>query len=224
MKKTKIILLATVGICIFCFLPSVLGTANVRPITDFTDTNSIPGLPPLAAWVSGEDNLIMVPHGFFETLADCNCEGSVLERDLKDGRILYQVNLHVKGATTWVFWAGGNFPLDPPVFIGEMDYYFSAILIAYEGNLGDPVPTLWMIWFPEIFGIDPIGEYGMTHLTGSGTGTFTAFAEVVGLGSEGETANVKIDQIGLPRPEDHPQIDPLIDPDSMWPVEHILLY
>ncbi|UCC19569.1 MAG: hypothetical protein JSV62_15955 [Promethearchaeota archaeon] len=49
MKKTKIILLAALGICFLCFLPSVLGTANLRPITDFTDTNAIPGLPPLAA-------------------------------------------------------------------------------------------------------------------------------------------------------------------------------
>ncbi|MFX1454621.1 MAG: hypothetical protein ACFFDB_04540 [Promethearchaeota archaeon] len=221
MKKTNIFLLATMGICIFCFLPSVLGTANVRPITDFTDTNAIPGLPPLAAWQSYEDNLVMVPHGFFETIADCNPEGFVLERDLKDGRILYQVNLHVKGATTYVFWLQNDLPL---VFIGEIDYYLKATLIIYEGNLGDPVPNLWMIWFPEFFGIDPIGESGKIHLTAIGTGTFTAYAEVVGLGSEGETANVKLDQIFLPKPEDHPQIDPQIDIHGFWPVEHIYIY
>ncbi|MFW9882321.1 MAG: hypothetical protein ACFFG0_55370, partial [Candidatus Thorarchaeota archaeon] len=185
--------------------------------TDFTDTNAIPGLPPLSAWVSAEDNLVMVPHGFFETLADCNPEGSVLERDLKDGRILYKVNMHVKGATTWVFWLGGDWFSNPPVFIGEMDYYFAATLIVYEGSLGGPVPNLWMIWFPEFFGIDPIGEGTISHITASGTGTFTAYAEEIGLGSNGEIVNVKIDQVGLVKSEDHPL-------NEMWPIEHIFFY
>jgi hypothetical protein len=223
MKKTKVILLAVLGFCIFCFLPAVLGTANTRPIKDFTDTNAIPGLPPLAAWASSGDNLIMVPHGFFETLADCNPEGFILERDLKDGRILYKVNLHVKGATTWVFWLEENWHLESPVFIGEMDYYFSVTMIVYEGNLGDPVPNLWMIWFPDFFGIDPIGEGTISLMTASGTGTFTVYAEELGLGSNGETVNVKMIQVGMLKSEDHPQVDPLGGL-MMWPVENIFFY
>jgi hypothetical protein len=31
-------------------------------------------------------------------LSNCEHHGSVLERDLKDGRIMYTINLHVKGA------------------------------------------------------------------------------------------------------------------------------
>ncbi|MFW9783404.1 MAG: hypothetical protein ACFFFB_14070 [Candidatus Heimdallarchaeota archaeon] len=221
MKKTKIILLVTLGICIMSFIPAALGRANIRPITDFTYTNAIPGLPPLAAWTSLEDNLVMVPHGYppVETLADCNPEGFVLERDLKDGRILYQVNLHVEGATAYVFWL----PTSLLVFIGQIDYYFAATIIVYEGNLGDPIPNIWMIWFPEFFGIDPIGEGTLSLITASGTGTFTAYAEELGLGSNGETVNVKIDQVGILKSEDHPQIDPLAGL-LMWPVEHIFFY
>ncbi|UCC19570.1 MAG: hypothetical protein JSV62_15960 [Promethearchaeota archaeon] len=129
------------------------------------------------------------------------------------------MNLHIKGATAYVFWLSKELL----VFTGEMDYYFSATMIVYEGNLGDPIPNIWMIWFPGFFGIDPIGEGTISHITASGTGTFTAYAEELGLSSEGETLNVKIDQIGLAKPEDHPQIDPLVGL-MMWPVEHIFFY
>ena len=214
MNKTKTILLVTLGICMMSFIPAALGQANIRPIKDFTDTNAIPGLPPLAAWASLEINLTMIPHGWppVETLADCNPKGYVLERDLKDGRISYKVDLHVKGATAYVFW-GLQEDL-PPVFIGEINYYFSATIIVYEGNLGDPVPNLWMIWFPEFFGIDPIGETTKTHITASGTGTFTAFAEELGLGISGASVKVKINQVGLIKPGDQ----------ELWPVEIIFFH
>ncbi|MFW9818798.1 MAG: hypothetical protein ACFFE5_04245, partial [Candidatus Thorarchaeota archaeon] len=64
MKKTKIILLVTFGICILGFMPAVLGTANSRPISDFTDTNDETGV---AAWLDPNTNLIIFPHGFYVT-------------------------------------------------------------------------------------------------------------------------------------------------------------
>jgi hypothetical protein len=128
------------------------------------------------------------------------------------------VNLHVKGATTWVFWLEENWNLKSPVFIGEMDYYFSATMIVYEGNLGDPVPNLWIISFPDFFGMDPIGECTKSHMTVSGTGTFTAYAEELGLGISGDSVNVKMNQVGLTKPEGHPFYP------ALWPVENIFFH
>ncbi|MFX1489560.1 MAG: hypothetical protein ACFFBI_10460 [Promethearchaeota archaeon] len=228
MKKTKIILLVTLGVCMMSFIPAVLGQrqVNIRPISDFTDNSvlpylpdlGLPYLPPLAGWTYPLDtyNLTMVPHGFFETIADCNPKGHVLERDLGDGRISYKVDLHVKGATTFVYWAQeqDGEVLQLLVFIGEMDYYFSATLIVYEGTLGDPVPNVWMIWFPEMLGITPIGEGTRSHLTASGTGTFTAEAQDVGLGISGESVNVKINQVGMLKTGGQ----------ELWPVEIIFFH
>ncbi|MFW9866714.1 MAG: hypothetical protein ACFFEN_11520 [Candidatus Thorarchaeota archaeon] len=218
MKKTKIILLVTLGICMMSFIPAVLGQGkvNIRPISDFIDTNALPGLPPLAGWTYPKDtyDLTMVPHGYppAETIADCNPKGYVIERVLKDGRISYEVDLHVKGATTQVYWVQGDLQL--LVFEGEMDYYFSATLIVYEGNFGDDVPNLWMIWFPELFGMDPIGEGTRAHITANGTGTFTAAAEEVGLGISGDSVKVKINQVGMLKP----------DGQMLWPVEIIFFH
>jgi hypothetical protein len=228
MKKTKIILLVTLGVCMMSFIPAVLGQrqVNIRPISDFTDTNPLPYppfpyLPPLAGWMYPLDthNLTMVPHGYppVETIAACNPKGHVLERDLGDGRISYEVNLHVKGATTYVFWTQeqeGQEDLELLVFIGEMDYFFSATLIVYDGDFGDPVPNIWMIWFPKLLGITPIGEGTRSHITASGTGTFTADAEQVGLGISGESVKVKINQVGMLKPGGQ----------MLWPVEIIFFH
>ena len=195
MKKTKIILVAALGICLLSFIPAVVGKADVRPISAFTDTNDYIG-----AWVDTESNLIIFPHGFFVTppgmhavIADCEHYGSVLERDLKDGSILYKVNLHVKGAYMLV----GDYGINPYVFEGEMDYYFTATIIVYEAELGDALPSLcWDIWWPdtEVPGYEPIGECTTSHLTGSGTGEF--LVDAFGF-TAGDTAKVKVNQVGL---------------------------
>jgi hypothetical protein len=208
MKKTKIILLATLGMCIISFLPTVAAKANVRPISDFTATNDYTGI---AAWFDPDSNIIVFPHGFWvtppiglpplvsELISDCEHHGSVLERDLKDGRILYQINLHVKGAFVWV----GDYGVNPYAFVGVMDYFFSTGLIV-EAEFGGPVPNLLDVWFGGA------GEYTYSHITGTGSGTF-AF-DAFGF-TAGETANFKINQVGLPKPEGHPFYP------EMWPVE-----
>jgi hypothetical protein len=87
---------------------------------------------------------------------------------------------------------------------GEMDYLFQANMLVYEGELGDPVPNLLQIWFPGFFlppGTDPIGEGTFSHLTGTGTGIM----QVDALGfNAGDCVSVKINQVGLPKPEGHP--------------------
>ena len=208
MKKTKIILLATLGICLLSFMPAVVGKADVRPIEAFTDTNDY-----VAAWLEPESNLIIFPHGFYvtppglETIADCIHSGSVLERELKNGDILYKVNLHVKGAMMLVGYAG-----DRMIFVGEMDYYFTATIIVYEGELGGDLPNLvWDIWWPDP-DQDPIGECTTSHITGSGTGTFVDDVAAIELGfAPGATAKVKINQVGLFGCE-------------FWPVEIIFIH
>ena len=207
MKKTKIILLATLGICMLSFIPAALGAAETRPISAFTDTNDS-----VAAWANYETGLTVFPHGFWvapglESIADCNPKGSVLVKDLKDGRILYKVNLHVKGALMFI-------ATDVMIFVGEMDYNFQVTMIVYDGELSDPVPNLIMIWFPAFFGIEPIGEGTFSHITGSGTGIFVDDDAAIEQGfAPGATAKVKINQVGILDPEG-----------EKWPVELIFFH
>ena len=207
MKKTKIILLATLGLCMLSFIPAALGAANSRPIADFTDNNDH-----VAGYWSPQSGLIIFPHGArwlgLEKIDDCDISGSVLERDLKDGRILYKVNLHVKGALMWIFWDQKIPVFEEPIFIGEMDYYFTTTLIV-EGNLGDPVPN----YFDVIFG-NILGECPGTHITGSGTGTFVDDDAAIALGfAPGDSAMVKLNQLSIAKPEGYPFYP------EMWPAE-----
>ncbi|MHA1509088.1 MAG: hypothetical protein ACTSO6_10345, partial [Promethearchaeota archaeon] len=145
MKKTKIILVAALGICMLSLMPVVVAKADHRPISDFTDTNDYTGV---AAWLDPVSNLIIFPHGFWVTppgtnlITDCEHHGSVLVKELKDGRIMYKINLHVKGAYMLV----GDYDINPYVFEGEMDYNFQTTIIV-EGELDDPVPSLFDVWF-----------------------------------------------------------------------------
>lgn len=211
-KRTKLILIAALGLCVISFMPTVVGTANSRSIGDFTANNDY-----IAAWFDSETNLIIFPHGFWavwistppwegtEVIADCEHHGSVLERDLKDGRILYRINLHVKGA--WIL--VGNYGINPMIFEGEMDYSFTAVVIV-EGVLGGPVPTLIDIWF-----LGAAGETPYVQITGSGTGTF--LVDAMGY-SAGETANIKVNQVGFDKPEGHPFYP------GMWPAELVFFH
>jgi len=219
MKKTKIILIAALGICMLSFMPSVLGKADVRPISDFTDTNDYTGI---AAWVDPVSNLIIFPHGFWvtppigepphvsELISDCEHHGSVLEKELKEGRNMYKINVHVKGAFIWV----SDYLINPYVLEGEMDYTLQVVVIV-EGELGGPVPNLFELWFLGT------GETLYSHITGSGTGTF--LVDAFGY-TAGDTAKVKVNQVGIGKPSDHPQIDPELDPYNMWPVELVFFH
>ena len=205
MKKTKIILLATLGLCMLSFMPVVVAKADVRPISDFTDTNRN-----IAGWLDPESGLTILPHGFWlfngpfglESIAECDHHGSVLVRELKDGGILYKVNLHVKDASMFVV---DQYSL---IFVGEMDYSFQAIIIVYDGELSDPVPNLFDVWFLGI------GNSTFSHLTGSGTGTFVNDTAAIELGfAPGATANVKVNQVGILDPEG-----------DKWPVELVFIH
>ncbi|MFX1480999.1 MAG: hypothetical protein ACFFCI_23185 [Promethearchaeota archaeon] len=194
---------STIGFLLILFSTSVLAISTVRPISDFTDTNDN-----IAAWLDSESGIMMFPHGWYiygfpsgpESIADCITSGSVLEKDLKDGQMMYKVNLHVKGALMVV----ANYSDGTVLVEGEMDYFFQVNMLVYDGVLGDPVPNLLQIWFPGIFlppGADPIGEGTFSHLTGSGTGTM----QVDALGfNAGDSVHVKINQVGLVKPEGHP--------------------
>ena len=235
MKRTKciksLITLTAIGLMLILFSTSVFA-AEKRPISAFTDTNDN-----IAAWASPMgtesplDDLTLFPHGWYlfpfiipepqpQTIADCNPTGSVVVRPLKGGEILYKVDLHVKGALIYIADIYGAV-----LFEGEMDYHFQATVILYDGELSDPIPNLLWIWFPEFFlpGLPPIGEGSFSHLTGEGTGTFVDDAAALEFGFNlGDTANVKINQVGILKPEDHPTYDG--EDFSHWPVEFIFFH
>ena len=223
-KTSKFLTISTIGILILLFSTSVQATAAVRPISDFTDTNDS-----VAAWSDPTTGLMLFPHGFFvypmvlelpqpENIADCMPSGTVIERDLKDGSILYQVDLHVKGA--FIVIGLGYYP----IFVGEMDYHFQTTMILYEGELGGQVPNILAIWFPDWVGLEePIGKSTFSHFTGEGTGTFLDEAVAVQFGfTLGESVNLKVNQVGILKPEDHPTYDG-IDFEH-WPVEILFFH
>ncbi|MFW9782906.1 MAG: hypothetical protein ACFFFB_11550 [Candidatus Heimdallarchaeota archaeon] len=231
MRRTKLITslttVAAMGLLLIFFSSSVLAIATTRPISDFTDTNNN-----IAAWADPESGLTIFPHGWYvfgfpdalESIADCNPSGSVLEKDLKDGRIMYQVNLHVKGATMVI-------ASDVILVIGEMDYIFQVTIILYDGELGDPVPNLLEIWFPEAFPwgdplIDPIGEGTFSHITGKGTGTFLDPNMALYYGFDpDEEVKVKVNEVGLldkDFEDGHPNYYP--DLEQFWPVEIVFFH
>lgn len=208
---------STIGLLLILFSTSVLAISTTRPISDFTATNDN-----VAAWADPESELIIFPHGWYiygfpsgpQSIADCIVSGSVLEKDLKDGQIMYKVNLHVKGALMVV----ANFTDGTILVEGEMKYHFQATIIVYDGVLGDPLPYLLEILFPLIFlplGTDPIGESPFTHLTGRGTGTF--LVDALGF-TAGDAVNVKVNQVGLTKSEGHPFYP------ELWPVELIFFH
>ncbi len=210
MKKTKILLLAILGVCMLSFIPTALGTAEHRPISAFTDTNRN-----IAAWSDPNNNLTIFPHGFWlfgvdglESIAECDHHGSVLVRELKDGEILYKVNIHVEGASMFV---ANETTL---IFVGEMEYHFQATLIVYDGDISDPVPNLLQMWFPLYFPGGPEGRPTFSHLTGKGTGTFVDDYAAIRHGFDpGATAKVTVNQVGLLREEG-----------EKWPIDFVFIH
>jgi hypothetical protein len=214
---TSLATVSTIGLLLILFSTSVLAISTKRPISDFTTTNDN-----IAAWADLESELIIFPHGWYiygfpsgpQSIAECISSGSVLEKDLKDGQIMYKVNLHVKGALMVV----ANFTDGTILVEGEMEYHFQVTIIVYDGELGDSVPNLLQIWFPGLFlppGTPPIGESTFSHLTGSGTGIL--LVDALGF-TAGDSVNVKVNQIGLTKPEGHPFYP------EMWPVEFIFFH
>lgn len=200
---TSLTTVSTLGFLLILFSTSVLAISITRPISDFTATNDN-----IAAWADTESALIVFPHGWYiygfpsgpESIADCMPSGSVLEKDLKDGQIMYRVNLHVKGALMVI----ADSTSGTILVEGEMEYHFQVTVIVYEGEMGDPVPNLLQIWWPGLFlppGTPPIGESRFSHLTGHGTGTM--IVDALGFNA-GDSVNVNINQVGLTKPEGHP--------------------
>jgi hypothetical protein len=233
-KRTRLVssmMAATsIALILILFSTSVSATAITRPISDFTDTNNN-----ISAWGDPDSGLTIFPQGWYvfgypdapQSIADCIHSGTVVEKALKDGSIMYKVDLHVKGAMMVV---ANNTPDNPDIpnvlVVGEMDYHFQATFILYKGELGDLVPNLLQIWFPQFFlpaGAEPIGEGIFSHLTGKGTGTFSSAAAAYYFGfNPDDVVKVKVSQVGIIKPVDHPSYDG-VDL-NMWPVEIVFFH
>ena len=232
MKRTKFMTSlmtgASIGLILILLSTTVMAATTIRPISDFTDTNNN-----IAAWADPDSGLTLFPHNWYvygfpdapQSIADCEPSGSVQVKDLKDGRIMYKIDLHVKGALMVV--ADSN--TETILVEGEMDYHFQVTMIVYDGELNDPVPNLLVIWFPEFFPFptgtpEPIGEGTFSHLTGKGSGTFVADVPQYGF-AHGDEVKVKVNMIGqLDKvfEEGHPNYYP--DLEQFWPVEIVFFH
>jgi hypothetical protein len=231
---TSLMTLTAIGIMLILFSTSVLA-ATIKPISAFTDTNDN-----IAAWADPESGLTIFPHGWFiygfdpvtgpfspDPIADCYPSGSVQVKDLKDGSIMYKIDLHVKGALMVV--ADSN--TGTILVEGEMDYHFQVTMIVYDGELNDPVPNLLEIWMPDMFPWenplgDPIGKGTFSHLTGTGTGTFLNPDMALAYGFDPEKeVKVKVNMVGMldkDFEEGHPNYYP--DLEQFWPVEIVFFH
>ena len=185
MKKTKLILLTTLGICIISIMPAVVAMSDHRSISEFAATNDY-----VTAWSDPESNLVILPHAYavapgVEVISDCKYSGSVIEKELEDGRILYKVNLHVKDAWMFVAYMGKGLIIE-----GEMDYFFTVHMII-EGTFGGPIPN----FIDVIYGG---GEIKSVAIIGKGTGTFMDNDAVIELGyTPGATVKAFVFQVAV---------------------------
>jgi hypothetical protein len=225
---TSVMTTVSIGLIIIFLSTTALAATTVRPISDFTGNNDN-----IAAWLDPESDLTIYPHGWYiytllyglpqpESIDDCDPSGSVQVKELKDGNIMYTVNMHVKGAIMAI---SNSTHL---LLEGEMDYNFQAVVIVFDGDVNAPCPNLLFIWFPEFFlpGLPPIGEGTFSHLTAKGTGTFVNADAALYYGFDpDDQVKVKMNMVGILDKDfeaGHPNY--YTDDGSFWPVEIVFFH
>jgi len=239
----KLISLAIVGILMFSFIPFVAagegsGRVTKRPIDDWLNAQ----WDTVFGWFGYDaenwgmcdfvspDSLLVAKTGFpFPyilsdenglVIGETTFGGHITERVLNDGRALVTVHLMVWNAPLTVF------------FFPELaDYVWgpgprpSAILGSYEDGYidykmvlkfileipGDDIPFCW----------DALESFISLNIVGTGYGELTDHAADFGF-TPGATGMLKLHQVALAKPEDHPNYDPIYG--DFWPVETVEIH
>ena len=245
--------MSIIGICLFSFIPAVLGAEaiNHRDIDDWiygedpTLYRDGPNNPyGCAAGYAGPgkdgDWLSM---WFFPLVWGYEYEGFVLEKVLSDGSLKITVNLKAYDVDIEIYneiFTPTGLMTDDIVLIGTVDYDYQFVFILdyifydFYGNLqirepGAELPPLgWIYYYGMYIGAQPISY----RITAIGSGDLMEpgwhwWEDPWPPTPTGETAKVKMNMIGLIKPqfkEDHPNI--WIGPSGieMFPVENIFVF
>ena len=124
-KKTKLLLVAVLGLLVFSFIPQTLAYNVINRSFDdwFYEMGGVNHLNDnLGVWTSGQ--LIVYPQFGYEegfiSILDSDYHGHILEREMSDGRHMITVQIHVKGAPVTAY-DPDNYAV---LFDGEMNYLF----------------------------------------------------------------------------------------------------
>ena len=236
----KLTLLAMTGILVLSFIPFVAagngnGTVTKRPIEDWLNAQWDAVLPynvenwGMCDFLSPDSDLIAktgFPFPFILSDEDglVNREttfgGHITERALKDGRVLITVHLTVLNAPLTVFifseyvdYLWGVIPRPSAILGSYADGYidYKMVFKFYIDAPGDDLPFCW----------DALDNYYSMNLVGTGYGILTDHAADLGF-TPGATGMLKLHQIALAKPEDHPNYDPIYG--DFWPVETVEIY
>jgi len=188
LKIKRLALLVIVITVIFSFIPAAVAhkgrrKIKIRPIEDWLMANNLVDDQPMGYMVDFERNLGIQPHlidpsyepyGYYRPPMTCSYDGFVVERKLKDNKVLVSVNLRVKNATFYVFIPAGPIPASTPLLFGVMDYIyqfrFTIDLNTLEDNDFDEdgniiyMPWWWYVWVT--FTLESV------LICGSGSGEF----------------------------------------------------
>ena len=173
MKKLEIKRLALLVIVItvmFSCIPAAAAhrtrsKVKIRPIEDWLIANNLVDDQPMGYMVDFDRNLAIQPHlidpsytpyGYYKLPMDCDYNGFVLEKMLKDNNILVSVHLRVKDAPFYVFIPYGPIPSGTPLVSGEMDYIYQFTFTIDLDTLGPDdfdedgniiyMPWWWYVW------------------------------------------------------------------------------
>ncbi|MFX0023647.1 MAG: hypothetical protein ACFE9S_15075 [Candidatus Hermodarchaeota archaeon] len=244
MKKLRLILVVTLGICIFSLVPLVQAKTTIRPIDDyageytvFLDLWDMPGS--FLSWADPDSGLCIYPHGLkwfgplagpipiynflvweYKLLEQCQHGGCIQEREIDEESTLISINLHVKEVPFMIFdfYATGPYPFYwnyEPIYAGIMNYNMQCKILYNTEMLND--------WFEkwgrlpslfEIFYVFPDPLFPPTYPPE--TIPVATFMHVTGEGylTEGGEEKVKLNQVAI--------LDPDIG-DYKWPVELVIV-
>ena len=250
-KSSKLIVLATLGILIFGFIPTVAasGATTKRPLEDWLDPNYAFFSWGAQNWAFADfgnpDNNLVCKMGLpwpksgldwspflndmvYENglvVGDTIIKGKITERVLADGQALITLNLDVKNAPLTVY-DFSEFILYCLGFAGEPQAVIGSGIDGYINykvlaKLIIPAPGAEL---PIVF--DIWNNYISVNIHGIGYGVLTEHAVELGFAeTAGAAGMVKLHQISLFKPdfkETHPNYDPFYG--DLWPIETIEIY
>jgi len=166
----RLIIPIVVVLIVFSSIPAASAFSGknekIRPIEDWLMANNLDNDPPMGGMPDWDKGLIIWPHlvdnsyipaGLYKPPLTCSFDGFVLEKRLKDNKVLVSINLHVKDAPFLIVTSFiGDLPSSIPVFSGKMDYFYQLQFTIDLETLGPNdydengniiyQPWWWYVW------------------------------------------------------------------------------